>query len=161
MRRYWQQIVALLAIITLCGCENTTFRSSVPTYPVRLSVDTRTGQFVHFVPENVYDFITVDKQGYHYHDYHLALAATDMIGYAGIVIYIDGSGNYTAFDRCCTHCLDPNHPTIVDGFYATCPVCGEAYDLSWGIANPTKGLSKESLRRYRVINSGGKLTVSQ
>lgn len=160
MRRLGQLIVILTAMVLL-GCEGTTFRSSVPTYPVRLTVNTQIGQFVHFVPENTYDFITVDKQGYHYHNYTQALAATDMIGYAGVVVYIDGAGNYNAFDLCCPHCLDPNRPTQVDGFYATCPECGEQYDLSYGLAVPTKGISKEYLRRYRVINASGKLTVSQ
>ena len=161
MLRVRNLLIAVIAALVLCGCEGTTFRSSVPTYPVRLSIDTRTGHYVHFIPENSYEYITVDRQGYHYHSTTLPLAATDMIGYAGIVVYIDGTGNYNAFDLCCPHCLDRNHPTQVEGLYATCPVCGEQYDLSYGLAVPTQGISKEYLRRYRVINASGKLTVSQ
>ncbi|MBO5553230.1 MAG: hypothetical protein IJ718_01980 [Paludibacteraceae bacterium] len=160
MCRFGKQIILALAVLAMTGCENTTFRSSVPTYPVRLSINTQMGQFVHFKPENVYDYITVNRQGYHYHDYTLQLSAMDAFGYAGVVVYIDGGGNYNAFDLCCTHCLKPHEPTVVNGFYAVCPSCGEEYDLSWGIGVPTKGISRESLRKYRVVNSSGKLTIT-
>jgi nitrite reductase/ring-hydroxylating ferredoxin subunit len=128
---------------------------------VRLTINTRLGQFVHFVPEATYDYITVDRQGYHYHDYTQALAATDMIGYAGVIVYIDGSCRYNAFDMCCPHCLDPKHPVEMDGFFAVCPICGEQYDMSWGLAVPTQHIATEALRRYPVIQSNGKLTISQ
>jgi nitrite reductase/ring-hydroxylating ferredoxin subunit len=119
------------------------------------------GQFVHFVPENTYDYITIDRQGYHYHDYTQALAATDMIGYGGVIVYIDGGGQYNAFDMCCPHCLDPSKPIEMDGFFGVCPICGEAYDLSWGLAVPTQKIATEALRRYPIVNASGKLTINQ
>ena len=145
----------------LTSCEGTTFRSSVPTYPVRLTINTNVGQFVHFVPENTYQFITIDRQGYHYGHYTQALAATDMIGYAGVIVYIDGGGKYNAFDMCCPHCLKQHAPIEMDGFYGVCPICGEKYDLSFGLAVPTQGIGKEALRRYSIVNASGKLTISQ
>jgi len=161
MQRYGQLIIGLLFGLFFSSCENTTVRSSVPTYPVRLSINTNMGEFVHFIPENTYDYITIDKKGYHYRNYTQALAATDMIGYAGVVVFIGGDGVYNAFDMCCPHCLKPNEPVEMDGFFGVCPICGEAYDLSYGFAVPTKGIGKEALRRYPVINNGGKLTISQ
>ena len=164
MQRHGQQlIVGFLGIclVLLSSCEDTTIRSAVPTYPVRLVINTRLGQFVHFVPEATYDYITVDRKGYHYHDYTQVLSAMDMIGYGGVVIYIDGGSQYNAFDMCCPHCLDPAHPVAIDGFFAVCPLCGEQYDLSWGLAVPTKHIATEALRRYPVINSAGKITVTQ
>lgn len=161
MRRYGQLIIVFLCGLLCCSCEDTTIRSSVPTYPVRLSINTNLGEFVHFIPENTYDYITIDRQGYHYHAYTQALAATDMIGYGGVVVFIGGDGAYNAFDMCCPHCLNPNAPVEMDGFFGVCPVCGEHYDLSYGLAVPTKGIGKEALRRYPVINNGGKLTISQ
>ena len=153
----WCMVMAML----LCSCEGTTFRSSVPTYPVLLSINTNIGQFVHFKPENTYEYITVDHKGYHYHDYTQVLAATDRIGYGGVIVYIDGGGKYNAFDMCCPHCLDPNKPIEMDGFFGVCPICGEQYDMSWGLAVPQKGISKEALRRYSIINNNGKLTITQ
>ena len=169
MQRYGKQIgvygvwcmVYGVLLTLLTACEGTTFRSAVPTYPVRITVNTQLGPFVHFVPEATYDYLTVDRAGYHYHDYTQALSATDMIGYAGVLIYIDGSGQYNAFDLCCPHCLDPKHPVAVDGLYAVCPVCGEQYDLSFGLAVPTQHKSTEALRRYPVVNASGKLTITQ
>ena len=154
-------LTGILLTVLLCACEGTTIRSAVPTYPVRLTINTRLGQFVHFVPEATYDYITVDRQGYHYHDYTQALAATDMIGYGGVIVYIDGSCRYNAFDMCCPHCLDSKHPVEMDGFFAVCPLCGERYDMSWGLAVPTQHISTEALRRYPVIQANGKLTISQ
>ena len=161
MRSFGQQLIVLVFALCLSGCEGTTLRSSVPTYPVRLSINTNVGEFVHFVPEATYDYITIDRQGYHYHAYTQALSATDMIGYGGVVVYIGGDGQYNAFDMCCPHCLDPKQPIEMDGFFGVCPVCGEQYDLSWGLAVPTKNISKEALRRYPIVNSNGKLTISQ
>ncbi len=162
MRSLGQQLIILAAVLmALVGCEDTTYRSSVPTYPVRLSINTQLGQFVHFVPEATYDYITVDRSGYHYHDYTQALSATDMIGYAGVGVYIGGDNQYNAFDMCCPHCLNPNKPVEIEGFFGVCPICGEKYDLSYGLAVPTQGIGKEALRRYPIINSNGKLTISQ
>jgi nitrite reductase/ring-hydroxylating ferredoxin subunit len=154
-------IVSILLPVLLTTCEDTTMRSSVPTYPVRLTINTQLGQFVHFVPEATYDYITIDRQGYHYHNYTQALAATDMIGYGGVIVYIDGGSRYNAFDMCCPHCLDPKHPVEMDGFFAVCPICGERYDMSWGLAVPTQRIATEALRRYPIIQANGKLTISQ
>lgn len=167
MQRFGQQLrwmvygVGCIMIALFTSCEGTTLRSSVPTYPVRVSINTNVGQFVHFVPENTYDYITIDRQGYHYHDYTQALAATDMIGYGGVIVYIDGGGQYNAFDMCCPHCLDPSKPIEMDGFFGVCPICGETYDLSWGLAVPTKKIATEALRRYPIVNASGKLTINQ
>jgi len=161
MQRHQLEIALLGIMMLLCSCEGTTFKSSVPTYPVRVSINTKLGAFVNFVPENTYQYITIDRNGYHYNDYHQALLATDMIGYGGILIYIDGGGQYDAFDMCCPHCLKPQEPVEVNGFFAVCPTCGEEYDLSFGYAVPTKGISTEALRRYTVMNSDGKLTIQQ
>ena len=49
----------------------------------------------------------------------------------------------------------------MDGIYAVCPECGEQYDLGSGTAVPTKGIAHETLRRLNIINSDGKLTITQ
>ena len=50
-------------------------------------------------------------------------------------------------------------PVEVDGMFATCPICGEAYDLGSGYATPKKGISNEALRRYDLIVSNGVITI--
>jgi hypothetical protein len=53
---------------------------------------------------------------------------------------------------CCPNCLLKHKPVVVDGgLFAVCPVCTEAYDLSYGFANPTKGITKYPLKKYRTI----------
>jgi hypothetical protein len=50
---------------------------------------------------------------------------------------------------------------MMDGMYARCPECGEEYELGSGYALPKNGISKEALRKLTIVNSNGKLTVTQ
>lgn len=150
----------LFAMVGLAACEDTTLRSSVPSYPVSIRIDTRTGEFVHFVSSNIYSYITVNADGFHDARGQLILPR-DMqtaYGYAGVVVYIDGNEEYKAYDMCCPHCLT-NQPITMDGMFADCPTCGEQYDLGSGYAIPQKGISKEALRRYSVVYSNGIITI--
>ena len=60
-------------------------------------------------------------------------------------------GHYHAADMCCPNCVNKTKPVEVDGLYAVCPICGEAFDLSYGYAFPTKGITKYPLRQYQAI----------
>ena len=84
---------------------------------------------------------------------------TDRFGYAGVVVYIDGFGTYSAYDMACPHCVKQDTPVEIDGMLATCPICGEEYDLCTGYATPQKGISNEALRRYDLIVSNGVITI--
>ena len=55
-------------MVALVGCKNDTFNNSVPRYPVNISIDTRSGVFVHFVPTALNTFVIVNAEGYHYND---------------------------------------------------------------------------------------------
>ena len=162
MRRY-RQLIVLIASLMLMGCEGTTFQSSVPAYPVRLTIDTRIGEFVHFQPDAFGSYVVVNKEGYFLNgNYVLPRGATDAVGYGGVVVYVS-MGGYDAYDAACPHCAAEGRcvPCDVDGFYATCPECGEKYDLGSGFALPMKGISHEALRRLNIVNSDGKLTITQ
>ncbi|MCR5050726.1 MAG: hypothetical protein K6A36_06535 [Paludibacteraceae bacterium] len=162
MRCVRQLILFLIpCTLLLVSCEGTTFRSSVPIYPVRFTIDTRTGQYVHFVPEAINTYVTVDRNGYHYNGRDYALNATDMYGYAGVVVYINSFCEYTAYDLCCPNCAMLRQPCEIDGAFAICPHCGEAYDLASSTAAPQRGIAKECMLRLKVLNNGGRLTVSQ
>jgi len=163
MRRHWRLIVLALSVLVMCACEDTTFRSSVPAYPVRISIDTRIGQFVHFQPTDLNSNIVVNKGGYFFNgNYVLPFAATDACGYGGVVVFVSMNG-YIAYDLACPHCASKQlcRPCYIDGMYAVCPECSEEYDLTSGYAIPQHGISHEAMRRLDIRDVGGKLTISQ
>ena len=150
----------MLFFLTLTACDtHTTYRSSVPSYPVNIRINTNEGVYVHFVPENIYTFLTVDEKGCHFNGQIDPRLVTDRFGYAGVVVYIDGFGTYSAYDMACPHCVKQDTPVEIDGMLAACPICGEEYDLGAGYATPQKGISNEALRRYDLIVSNGVITI--
>ena len=154
-------IIALLALVLL-SCEGTTWQSSVPTYPVRAVIDTR-ALFVDFTPENTNAYITINKDGYYENGrYVLPAGATDAWGYGGLLVYVSMNG-YVAFDLACPYCAGRGQkmPCEMDGIYAVCPHCGEKYEVATGYALPQTGISREALRQYNIIQSDGRLTVTQ
>ena len=160
MRRY-RGLIVLMAIL-LCGCEGTTFRSSVPAYPVRVVINTKT-MFTGFTPENTNAYITVNEEGYKENGvFRQPATVTDAWGYGGIVAYVSLAG-YVAFDLACPNCAAHGHksPCEMEGIYATCTRCGEQFDIGSGYAMPQKGLSKEALRQMNIIVSEDKLTITQ
>ncbi len=160
MQQGSRYILPLLLCILLWGCTDTTFISSVPSYPVSLRIDTRTGEYVNFVPTNIYTYLIVDKDGYHFNGVtYPRQALNDAYGYTGVVVYIAGDGQYYSFDLCCPGCINRAKPIEMDGMFGTCPICGEVYDLSNGLGVPTKGTIREALRRYTTIVSGGVITI--
>lgn len=163
MLRSWQLIFASLCVLVLGGCDNNTiFRSSVPMYPVRITIDTNVGPFVHFIPTASYSHIIVNEDGYFYDGKFIQKPlGMDAWGYAGVVVYINMMGGYDAYDLCCPNCVYEQQACKVDGPFATCPLCGEQYTLGDGTAGPNKGIAKEQLRRLNVMNSGGRLTITQ
>lgn len=153
-------LISLLFLLAFCACDtHTTYRSSVPSYPVNIRINTYEGTYVHFVPENTYTYLIVDEKGYHFNGQTMPRKEIDRFGYAGVVVYIDGFGSYRAYDMACPHCVKQDTPVEIDGKLATCPICGEEYDLGTGYATPQKGISDEVLRRYSLIVSNGVITI--
>lgn len=149
--------------VLFAGCETrNTFRSSVPLYPVRVVVDTKT-LFVNFMPTAFNSYITVTPEGYKENGkFVLPLSAMDAYGYGGVVVYVSMNG-YVAFDLACPECAahGQKSPCAIEGMYAICPTCGEEYELGSGYGLPRKGISHEALLQLSIINSDGKLTVTQ
>ena len=156
-------LISLLFLLAFCACDtHTTYRSSVPSYPVNIRINTYEGTYVHFKPEYPYTYMIVDKDGYHFNGQTMPRKETDRFGYAGVVVYIDGSGTYSAYsayDMACPHCVKQDTPVEIDGILAICPLCGEEYNLGTGYATPQKGISNEALRRYDLIVSNGVITI--
>ena len=134
----WLYIGCLLCM--LMACENINNQNPVPHVPVSFTMNI-TSEYPHFVIENGYQTLTITKAKFNY----------EYVGYAGLLIWIGMDGHYHAADLCCPNCVNKTKPVEVDGLYAICPTCGEEYDLSYGFANPTKGLSQYPLRKYQAI----------
>lgn len=127
-------------LFMLLSCENTNNMNPVSYVPVNYTLNI-TQEYPHFVVDNGYNVMTITKTRFD----------REYIGYAGLVVWIGMDGQYHAADLCCPHCLLKHKPVEVDGFYAICPKCEEHYDLSYGYANPTKGMTKFGLKMYRTI----------
>ena len=161
MRRYGQ-LIGLLALVCLSACDGTSFQSSVPAYPVRVVINTKT-MFTDFMPENTNAYITVIQDGYYENGtFKQPVTVTDAWGYGGVVTYVSIAG-YVAYDLACPNCAAHGHksPCEMDGIYAICPRCGEQYDIGSGYAMPQKSISKEALRQLNIIVSEDKLTITQ
>ena len=141
MKRH--SIILLLIACLSIGCEDTNFRSSVPNVPVSYNLYI-TREHPHFIIDN-FNFATMTITEHKFeHEY---------IGYAGLLIWIGMDGHYHAADLCCPHCLKKNKPVEITGFYAICPECDEQFDLSYGFAYPTKGVTKDPLRQYKITRN--------
>jgi len=149
---------------SLSSCEGTSFQSSVPRYPVRVIIDTDRAEFVTFKNPSATEYIILNREGYFLNGLFLRTRdVMDAYGYGGVVIYANMVGGMDAYDLACPYCAKRGtcSPCEVDGMYATCPLCGEEYDLASGTAVPTKGIANEYLLRLNLIRSGNKITVSQ
>lgn len=130
----------------LCSCYNNA-NSNVPSYPVHLDLNI-TMQYPHFIVENGFQTMTVVKKRYD----------TDYIGFGGVLVWINMESKYCAADMACPNCLQPQRPVEVDGLFAICPICHEAFDLST-YAFPTKGIADQPLRYYQTSYSNGVLHI--
>ena len=137
----------------LLGCEDFNNQNPVPYVPVSYTLKI-TEEYPHFMIDNGYQTMTITKPRYNY----------EYIGYCGLLIWIGMDGHYHAADMCCPNCVNKTKPVEVDGLYAVCPICGEAFDLSSGYAFPTKGITKYPLRQYQAIynnsNAGYTLRIT-
>ncbi len=139
----------IILLLLLSSCEDTTYRSSVPSYPVGMKINIL-AEYPHLQSTATGEYITFTEPRY----------PTEAVGYAGLLIYVAMDAQYHAYDLACPHCLSREDGVTVDGFFAICPLCGEEYDLSFGLAVPTKGISKEALRQYTATYSNGYLTIT-
>ena len=137
MKRIGWIVLCMLAIVS---CEEVNYRSSVPNSPVNYTIHI-TREHPNFVVANGFQTMSVTERKF----------VEEYLGYAGLLIWVGMDGNYHAADLCCPNCVKKHKPLYVDGLYATCELCGEQYDISFGYAIPTKGLTREPLKKYNTI----------
>ena len=83
-------------------------------------------------------------------------------GYGGLLLVHTIAGEFHAFDLACPK--EAKRTVVVeadDAMFAPCHTCGEVYDISAGIGNPTRGIATENLRRYHTRLTGNYLTVTR
>ena len=150
--KYFRLYGFWLILMVLCSCDDTTYRSSVPAFPVRMELNIW-AEYPHFVQSNTLQYLVFQKPRYE---------GVDYVGYAGLLVHIGMDGAYHAYDLACPHCLSRDEVIEPDALFAVCPVCGEEYDLSYGLGVPVKGISKEALRQYttRFDPQKGKLYIT-
>ncbi len=140
--------VLLCCCCLLTACEDTVYRSSVPTYPVEMRLNIA-GEYVHFVVDNPGKYYTFTKPRF----------PNEAIGFAGLLVCTGYDRAYYAYDLACPHCLSQKEHLEIDGMFAVCPRCGEQYEFFNGIGNPTQGIVRENLRRYQTTYSGNYLHI--
>lgn len=143
-----RHIIFVIISLVFLSCDGPGV-NPVPSFPVYLELDIQ-GQYPHFVPDNGYQALLFHQARYD---------RTEYVGYSGVLVWIDMQGKYQACDLCCPHCVIQNKPVELDGLFAVCPTCGEHYDLSYGIAFPTKNISKFTLRKFSVASQVYKLII--
>lgn len=161
MRCRLKNILVLVVLALLSSCQEGLHQSSVPNAPVQITINTYTGIYTHFKPDNIGAYMTIDQNGFYLNGKWAAnLTNGDYYGYRGLAVVVDMNSQHSAFDLCCPHCnYYPDGVVGLDGFAATCQHCGEVYDLTFGYAIPQKGISKEPLKKYKTRFDGSNLII--
>jgi nitrite reductase/ring-hydroxylating ferredoxin subunit len=148
-KNHFNHIKITVLIFFLClstSCEDE-YVSPIPYREVYLTLDLTSRDYKLKVPWQT-DTFTV---------YRKDLAATDRLGYGGIIVingYGEGNINLFAYDMACPN---ESNPLIrveqYNTLYARCPKCGAVYDIAYGNGNTVSG-SKNYLKVYRISRTG-------
>jgi len=131
--------LVLVAGVLLAGCSNKS-KSNVPDAMVRVSVEfPMEYKGKQIAPYELCTSVAIKEKRY----------ASDVLGYAGIVIWCNAHSEYMAADLCCPKCVKRDTPIDVDGMDAVCPLCGEHY-LLIDYGGPSVDKSNQPLKRYGV-----------
>ncbi len=154
--------IVLVALLTACHQEP---QIRLPQRPVNIVIKDE-GILVHFFSNTWGDFVTADEQGLHYHGQTIyRQEGTGAYGYGGIVTVVTNNTTnpYASFDLACPHCYEQHAKPVrihVDGCFATCPECGEQYNIGTGVGSPDKGISHYNLQRYTTTRRSGSILVT-
>lgn len=143
--------ILLLLALLFPSCE-TTYRSSIPDAPAYIEIN------LDFEDA---DLLPLQASKLFTRSQNINLAV-ERPGYGGILVYHALDNNFHAFDASCPNEASPSTLIQIDAdrLHALCPKCNSRYDLSYGNANPVGGPSREPLKRYKVLVSGGKVVVT-
>lgn len=142
-------LFVLLLAITLSGCNDNVV-SSIPDYPVYLALNLTT------------TYPTFRNSINQYLVFKKAVLVSDLIGYGGILVYTDLTGDYCAYDLSCPYEAKRTIRVVpnTDEAHAVCEGCGSVFNIGDGIGEPLSGPAKQTLKRYKTILSGDVLYVT-
>lgn len=140
--------MATLAMAT--GCTEVEERSSIPDHEVY--VKTFANDYTTLrIPGNSVSYIATPTSVY---------PTNFKLGFGGVLIYRDVEGKIHACDLACPVEASRGIRVDVKMPFATCPVCGSKFDLTFGFAAPCDGPAKETLKVYNAIDQGAAIIAS-
>ena len=160
MKYSWIKLAIFISTLTLFMSCKDNVQSSIPNFPVNLSVDL-TAQYSTF-RNSIGQFLYFKSP----------VKAGENAGYGGIIIYsgIDDNGNtiYYAFDMACPYEAKTTvrvYPDPTGLPQVICEKCGSVFYVDYGSGYPVSGPAKEAnefLKNYRtsLSPSGDVLYIS-
>ena len=142
--------IAFIALLNLplAGCNDNVI-SSIPDFAVSLELNLTT------------TYPTFRNSINQYLVFKKAVLVTDMVGYGGILVYTDLTGDYCAFDLSCPYEAKQTIRVVPNEVgHAVCGGCGSVFNISDGIGEPLSGQAKQTLKRYKTTLSGDMLYVT-
>jgi nitrite reductase/ring-hydroxylating ferredoxin subunit len=129
------------------ACEKV--ENPIPNYPVHIELDLTYERALRAIPSSkAFTLKNVNLN-------------TTRVGFGGVLVVHASDGQFYAFDLACPH--EANRSVLVEAdantVHAVCPKCGTKYDIGFGSGAPN-GVGKDYLRRYTVMGSDPRLTVS-
>jgi hypothetical protein len=133
-------ITYLIFLLSLFSCEEEEY-SPIPDIPFSI---------------NVY----LDRPPFNTFGIGEAMALTEDVGYAGIILYRASPNNFNAFDLCCPYHFEEKEQLSLDGALAICPTDSVMFPLmSATIAIELNSAEPMMLRVYKTRLSGDILTI--
>lgn len=142
MEQFYKKVILLvLLLFIVCACGNEVPRNTIPYAQVNFRIDIN-GLDYELKEPLAYKIFTEGR------------IASDKIGYGGLLIVSDLTGNSLfAYDLCCPY--EDNKDIKVkpqsDGT-AKCQTCGSVFSTLYGLGTPESGPSEEPLQRYNVVH---------
>lgn len=136
----------LLLVFFALSCGDEAPRFSIPSAPVNFRIETLGRDHTLKNGLAYKTFKDADRR-----------TPTDRMGFAGLLVVSDASGNSLfAYDLCCPH-EDRRDVTVTpsDNGKAVCPVCGSVFVTMYGLGSVESGPASEPLQRYAVIPQSG------
>ncbi|MDR2824258.1 MAG: hypothetical protein LBB41_03550 [Prevotellaceae bacterium] len=146
-KNFCKYLIFAVYAIYISSCEDNR-HSPILDYPVHLEIDLL-GEYNTFKGSKGESLIFIEPR-----------LATDRLGFGGILVCTNMTGEYCAFDLACPYEAKRDVRVRPDGLVAVCAECGSQFDL-WetALGVPTQGVSKFPLKKYQVRESGGKLVI--
>lgn len=145
-----KKLIILLLMLASFSCRETEENSSIPYCDVYIKTD-----YAEYTKlRTINSYVLFERSA------TASIPSNFKLGYGGIFIYRTLDEKAVAFDLACPVEASRDALVHIDGIYAFCPICGSKFDLSYGLAAPSGGPARETLRKYNCLNNGSQIIVS-